>query len=61
MSILLQILIISLVIISFILLAGIPLIMSSNGNWQKSRQIVYNLSAIWIGIVLMSGFVSNFT
>ncbi len=49
----------ALVILSFVLVVGVPVAYASGENWDQSRQLIWLGSGIWVGLVLVVG-VLNF-
>ena len=47
-----------LVLFSFALVIGIPVILATPGNWEVYQGRVFNLASLWSALVLLIGFVS---
>ncbi len=45
----------ALVILSFVLVVGVPVAYASGENWDQSRQLIWLGSGIWVGLVLVVG------
>nr|YP_009545944.1 photosystem II protein Z [Glaucocystis incrassata]ASQ39926.1 photosystem II protein Z [Glaucocystis sp. BBH]ASQ40005.1 photosystem II protein Z [Glaucocystis incrassata] len=55
MSIAFQALIFLLVVLSFILVIGVPVILASPGEWERSQKIVYAGATLWVALVISVG------
>nr|YP_009395826.1 photosystem II protein Z [Herposiphonia versicolor]ARW64806.1 photosystem II protein Z [Herposiphonia versicolor] len=60
MTIIVQLLILALVILSIILVVGIPVTLASPGQWEKSKNLIYTSIGIWVGIVIVTGIINSF-
>ena len=47
-----------LVLFSFALVIGVPVVLASPGEWETSKANVFRLAGIWSGLVIFTGFVS---
>lgn len=54
-SILFQIALVSLVIMSFAMLIGVPVAYATPQNWVESKRLLWLGSAVWIGLVFLVG------
>lgn len=61
MQLLIQILVSVLVILSFILIVNIPLTLATPGEWDISKNNIYNLAKFWVTLVVLTGFAQAFT
>nr|YP_009396640.1 photosystem II protein Z [Vertebrata australis]ARW65826.1 photosystem II protein Z [Vertebrata australis] len=61
MTIVIQLLVLSLVILSTILVIGIPVTLASPGQWEKSKNLIYTSIGVWVGIVIITGVLNSFT
>ena len=48
-----------LVLFSFALVIGVPVVLASPGEWETSKANVFGLGAAWIGLVLVTGLVAS--
>lgn len=60
MTIIVQLLILALVILSIILVVGIPVTLASPGQWEKSKNLIYTSIGIWVGLVIVTGIINSF-
>nr|YP_009394584.1 photosystem II protein Z [Vertebrata thuyoides]ARW63146.1 photosystem II protein Z [Vertebrata thuyoides] len=60
MTIIIQLLVLALVILSTILVIGIPVILASPGQWEKSKNLIYTSIGIWVGIIIITGVLNSF-
>lgn len=45
----------ALVILSFVLVVGVPVAYASGENWDQSRQLIWLGSIVWVSLVLVVG------
>ncbi|MDS3860142.1 photosystem II reaction center protein PsbZ [Thermosynechococcaceae cyanobacterium BACA0444] len=55
MSILFQLALAALVILSFVMVVGVPVAYASPQDWDRSKQLLYIGSGAWIILVLLVG------
>nr|YP_009399753.1 photosystem II protein Z [Digenea simplex]ARW69572.1 photosystem II protein Z [Digenea simplex] len=60
MAIIIQLLVLAFVILSIILVVGIPVTLASPGQWEKSKNLIYTSISIWVGLVIITGIVNSF-
>nr|ARW64188.1 photosystem II protein Z [Chondria sp. (in: red algae)] len=60
MKIVVQLLVLSFVILSTILVIGIPVTLASPGQWEKSKNLIYTSIGIWAGLVIITGILNSF-
>nr|QCI08620.1 photosystem II protein Z [Spermothamnion repens] len=60
MMIILQFLVLALVILSTILVIGIPVALASPGQWEKSKNLIYTSAGIWVGIIIITTIINSF-
>nr|AYR06240.1 photosystem II protein Z [Renouxia sp.] len=60
MSIIIQLLVLGLIIISIISVIAIPVILASPGQWEKSKNLVYAGAGIWSTLVIITGLANLF-
>ena len=51
----LQLLTVLLIILSFVLVVGVPVILATPGGWEKSQGLVWTGAGLWSGIVIITG------
>jgi photosystem II PsbZ protein len=54
-SILFQISLAALVILSFIMVVGVPVAYASPQNWNQSKALIYIGSGLWVALVIVVG------
>jgi len=60
MTIVVQILAILLVILSTLLVIGIPVTLASPGQWEQTKNLIYTGVGIWAGLVIITGLANSF-
>nr|YP_009399958.1 photosystem II protein Z [Tolypiocladia glomerulata]ARW69777.1 photosystem II protein Z [Tolypiocladia glomerulata] len=60
MNLVIQLLVSLLVILSIILVVGVPVTLASPGQWEKSKNLVYTSIGIWVGLVIVTGVINSF-
>jgi photosystem II PsbZ protein len=55
MTILFQLALAALVILSFAMVVGVPVAYASPQNWDQSKRLIFLGSALWVGLVLVVG------
>lgn len=60
MSIFLQLLVLTLIILSIILIIGIPVTLASSQKWEKSKNLVFTGASIWGLLVIITGVINSF-
>nr|ARW69361.1 photosystem II protein Z [Polysiphonia sp.] len=60
MTLIIQLLVLALVILSIILVIGIPITLASPGQWEKSQKLVYTSIGVWVGLIIITGIVNSF-
>nr|YP_009394792.1 photosystem II protein Z [Polysiphonia elongata]ARW63354.1 photosystem II protein Z [Polysiphonia elongata] len=60
MTIIIQLLVLALVVLSIILVIGVPVTLASPGQWEKSKNLVYTSIGVWIGLVIITGVLNSF-
>nr|QCI06266.1 photosystem II protein Z [Dicranema revolutum] len=60
MTIIVQLLVLILVILSTILVLGIPVTLASPGQWEKSKNLIYTGAGIWTSLVIITGIFNSF-
>ncbi len=53
MQIIFQLVLTALVILSFVLVVGVPVAYASPQNWDQSKSLIWLGSGAWIGLVLL--------
>jgi photosystem II PsbZ protein len=60
MTVLFQISLISLVLISFVLVIGVPVAYGTTQDWIKSEKLLWVGSGVWVGLVFLVGLLNFF-
>jgi photosystem II PsbZ protein len=60
MTILFQLVLGALVLLSFIMVIGVPVAYASPQNWDQSKRLIVLGSGAWIALVLLTGGLSFF-
>jgi photosystem II PsbZ protein len=55
MSVLFQIALAALVIVSFAMVVGVPVAYASPQNWDQSKRLILFGSIVWVALVLLVG------
>nr|YP_009397477.1 photosystem II protein Z [Dasyclonium flaccidum]ARW66663.1 photosystem II protein Z [Dasyclonium flaccidum] len=55
-----QLLILILVILSTLLVIGIPVTLASPGQWEKSKNLIYTSIGIWVGLIVITTIINSF-
>jgi len=60
MSILFQLALTALVLLSFVLVVGVPVAYASPQNWEQSKSFIWLGSGIWFALVIAVGVLNFF-
>ncbi|MGL5511378.1 MAG: photosystem II reaction center protein PsbZ [Microcoleaceae cyanobacterium] len=60
MTIVFQLALFALVLLSFVLVVGVPVAYASPQNWNQSKSLLYVGSGIWIALVLLVAVLNSF-
>jgi photosystem II PsbZ protein len=60
MTILFQIALTALVLLSFLLVIGVPVAYASPQNWDQSKSVLFISSGIWVILVILVGVLNFF-
>lgn len=60
MTFIIQLLVLTLVILSIILVVSIPVTLASPGQWEKSKNLIYTSIGIWAGLIIVTGIINSF-
>jgi photosystem II PsbZ protein len=60
MTIIFQFALISLVLLSFVLVVGVPVAYATPQNWNDSKKLLWVGSGVWIGLVFLVGLLNFF-
>ncbi|MEH2425631.1 MAG: photosystem II reaction center protein PsbZ [Nostoc sp.] len=60
MTIIFQFALIGLVLLSFVLVVGVPVAYATPQNWVESKKLLWIGSGVWIGLVFLVGLLNFF-
>jgi len=60
MNIIFQFALIGLVLLSFVLVVGVPVAYATPQNWVESKKLLWLGSGVWIGLVFLVGLLNFF-
>lgn len=60
MTIIFQIALLALVLVSFVLVIGVPVAYATPQNWNESKRLLWIGSGAWIALVLLVGALNFF-
>lgn len=60
MTIIFQICLLALVLLSFVLVVGVPVAYATPQNWVESKKLLWLGSGVWIALVLLVGLLNFF-
>nr|YP_009297446.1 photosystem II protein Z [Erythrotrichia carnea]AOM66789.1 photosystem II protein Z [Erythrotrichia carnea] len=60
MNIALQLLVLTIVVISTLLTVAIPVILASPGQWEQSKNLVFTGAGLWAGLIIFTGVINSF-
>jgi photosystem II PsbZ protein len=50
----------ALVLLSFVLVVGVPVVLASPDGWSGSKNTVFSGVSLWIGLVFLVGILNSF-
>nr|QUE29452.1 PsbZ [Erythrotrichia longistipitata]QUE29532.1 PsbZ [Erythrotrichia foliiformis] len=59
-NIALQLLVLTIVVISTLLTVAIPVILASPGQWEQSKNLVFTGAGLWAGLIIFTGVINSF-
>ena len=60
MTLIVQLLTFFLVILSLLLTVGVPVVLATPGQWEVSKNRIYQFILIWVVLVFTNAFASGF-
>jgi len=60
MTIIFQFALISLVLLSFVLVVGVPVAYATPQNWVESKKLLWLGSGVWVALVFLVGLLNFF-
>ncbi len=55
MTFVFQMLVLALVVLSFVLVVGVPVVLATPGEWQRYQRLVYLGAGVWTLLVIAVG------
>lgn len=55
-----QLSLIALIIVSFLLVVGVPVAFASPNGWDSSKNTVFSGASLWISLVFLVGILNSF-
>lgn len=59
-NIALQLLVLTIVIISTLLTITVPVVLASPGQWEQSKNLIYTGAGLWAGLIIFTGVINSF-
>nr|YP_010337056.1 photosystem II protein Z [Madagascaria erythrocladioides]QUE29086.1 PsbZ [Madagascaria erythrocladioides]UNJ16641.1 photosystem II protein Z [Madagascaria erythrocladioides] len=59
-NIALQLLVLTIVVISTFLTITIPVVLASPGQWEQSKNLIYTGAGLWAGLIIFTGIINSF-
>jgi photosystem II PsbZ protein len=56
----LQLLVSVLILLSFALVIGVPVVLVSPGEWEKSKNLVFTGAGLWFSLVIVTAAFNSF-
>ena len=56
-----QVFVLLLIVVSFAMVVGVPVILATPGEWEKSQSIIWRGAGSWLGLVILSGIFNKFS
>nr|YP_636445.1 photosystem II protein Z [Staurastrum punctulatum]Q32RT1.1 RecName: Full=Photosystem II reaction center protein Z; Short=PSII-Z [Staurastrum punctulatum]AAX45735.1 Z protein of photosystem II [Staurastrum punctulatum] len=60
MTTLFQLSVFALIILSFLLVIGVPVVLASPDGWSTRKNTVFSGASLWIGLVFLVGILNSF-
>lgn len=60
MAVVFQLAVLALIVISFLLVIGVPVVFASPNGWSSSKNTVFSGASLWIGLVFLVGILNSF-
>lgn len=55
-----QLSVFALILVSFLLVIGVPVVLASPDGWSNSKNTVFSGASLWIGLVFFVGILNSF-
>lgn len=60
MAIVFQLALLALIVISLLLVIGVPVVFASPNGWSSSKNTIFSGASLWIGLVFLVGILNSF-
>jgi photosystem II PsbZ protein len=60
MEITFQLAIFALIVISFLLVIGVPIVLALPNGWSSRKNTVFSGASLWVGLVFLVGVLNSF-
>jgi len=60
MTVILQLALLALIVVSFALIVGVPVVFASPDGWSENKGIVFSGLSLWLILVFTVGIVNSF-
>ena len=60
MTVVFQLAVLALIVISFLLVIGVPVVFASPNGWSSGKNTVFSGASLWIGLVFLVGILNSF-
>ncbi|CAM6054651.1 unnamed protein product [Sphagnum tenellum] len=60
MTIAFQLVLFLLIVISFLLVIGVPVVLASPDGWSNSKNTIFSGASLWIALVFLVGIFNSF-
>jgi len=55
-----QLSVFALILVSFLLVVGVPVVLASPEGWSSNKNTVFSGASLWIGLVFFVGILNSF-
>jgi photosystem II PsbZ protein len=59
MTIIIQLLVFLLIVLSTILAVSIPVTLASPGQWEQSKSLIFTGAGLWAGLIILTGVINS--
>jgi photosystem II PsbZ protein len=60
MTILFQLAVFAFIVLSFLLVIGVPVVLASPEGWSSSKNTIFSGTSLWIALVFLIGILNSF-
>ena len=54
-----QVFVLLLIILSFVMVVGVPVVLATPGEWEKSQNVVWSGAGVWSVLVIATGIFNS--